>query len=184
MLIAISGSQGQGKTTVLQSLNNRYNVVQNKTARSVLNDWQETLSNIYQNKDLCYKFHKEILSRHYTTCSQYCDNDEIFLIERSPADIFAYYSVVAGPYNECNEYVNDIYLDCIKLSKLFKSCILITGRTYTPVNDSVRSVNLHYCNIIDLLLKNYVPKFHNEHIIINSENHDIRIKQIKEYLNA
>jgi len=44
MLIAISGSQGCGKSTVLKELKDRgYNVTERKTARSILNDWGVTL---------------------------------------------------------------------------------------------------------------------------------------------
>ena len=64
MLFAISGSQGSGKTTVINELKNRgFPVVERKTSRSILEEWGVTLSDVNNDRPLTVKFQDEILKR-------------------------------------------------------------------------------------------------------------------------
>ena len=64
MIFAIAGSQGCGKSTVLEELKNReFKVVERKTARSILTDWDVTLDEVNASLDLKMKFQEELLVR-------------------------------------------------------------------------------------------------------------------------
>ena len=57
MLVAISGSQGSGKSTVLAELQKRgHNVVTRKTSRSIMSDWGVTLKQVNNDHELTLGF--------------------------------------------------------------------------------------------------------------------------------
>ena len=66
MLVAISGSQGSGKSTVLAAMEeNGYDVVTRKTARSILVEWDVSLSSVNKDLDLTVKYQEALLDRKY-----------------------------------------------------------------------------------------------------------------------
>jgi predicted ATPase len=160
MIISISGAQGQGKSTVLSSLKDRgFNVIENKTARSILADWQMNLSQIYKDHSLTISFHEEIVRRHSDLCEKYQDETEVYYVERSFADIFAYASTVLGPYNEHNDWIESFYEECAASQASFAAVIYLTGRNYIPENDGVRSINRFYSEAIDHSIYNRLKEF-------------------------
>ena len=64
MLIAISGSQGSGKTTTLNVLASKgFSTVNRKTSRSILTDWNVSLHEVNSNPELSVKFQYELIKR-------------------------------------------------------------------------------------------------------------------------
>jgi len=64
MLVAISGAQGSGKSTVIHELEKAgHPVVTRKTSRSLLSDWGKTLDQVFSDTDLTVQFQDELLRR-------------------------------------------------------------------------------------------------------------------------
>lgn len=183
MLFNISGSQGQGKSTVIKTLEGRgYKVVPNKTARSILADLDLSLSDVYSSAPLTVLFQSEIIKRHNLICQEYAEKNEIYFIERSYADIFAYALAILGPHNKYSGWLNTYYDTCKQLQKTFAATFYLTGRQATVEDDGTRSINLHFSRLMDENIKYYVNDFGNRNgrysFVINTPDNTERVSQI------
>ena len=118
MLIAISGSQGCGKSTLIQQLQlSGYNCVARKTSRSILTDWNVSLSEVNNNHELTIKFQDEILKRkiddEQDTINEYPEHTIIFT-ERSFTDLFVYALIALGKDNQYSDYLDQYYDKCVQ----------------------------------------------------------------------
>lgn len=155
MIFAVSGSQGQGKSTTLKHLEDRgYNVLPNKTARTILQEYGMTLNEVYLDKQLTVKFHNSIIEQHAMYCQPYINTTDIVFIERSYADIFSYALSILGPFNEYSDWLDAFYIQCRTLQDTIKATYYLTGRQIAPQADGVRSTNRHFAaNLDSLILK-------------------------------
>lgn len=184
MLFNISGSQGQGKSTVIKTLDEiGYKTIPNKTARNLLQNWGLSLSEVYSSAPLTVMFQEEILTRHSEVCGQYASTSMICFIERSYADIFAYALAILGPHNKYDSWLNEYYEKCKALQKQhFAASFYLTGRQATVEHDGVRSVNVHFSHLMDYNIRRYVEDFGNKNgrysFIVDSPMNDERVEQI------
>lgn len=184
-LIAVSGTQGQGKSTVLASLSEMgFDVVVQKTSRQILADWGLSLPEVNKDPELKKKFQEECISRHHEYNEEAMSSDKIFFTERSYADIFVYTVLSIGPYNEYSEWLNSYYEKCKEGQRTYTSVIYLTGINGETKNDGVRSINQHFVNFVDMALQYYLKDFGTEVRNINSPNHQKRIELITEYLDT
>lgn len=184
-LIGVSASQGQGKTTVLNDLAKLgYNVIPQKTSRSILNEWNLTLNQVNSVNFLTQRFQDEIIKRHYNNITPIIDADTIHIQERTLADIFGYCINIMGPFNQFDAWLNQYYTDCKQLQQNYDCVIYLTGRKdFNVVDDGVRSTNKHFSNMMDMLIKHYVTDFDNGNVLyVDTPIHDERIKIIAEHL--
>lgn len=159
MIFAIAGSQGCGKTTILNALKDLgYNVVERKTARSVLDDWGVTLDEVNTDINLKMKFQEELLQRKIADDLNYKDETEIWFTERSFADLFTYALINIGQYNECSQFVVDYYNTCAAATNHYEGIFYVQGGQFSIENDGVRSVNPYYSEAYDLTLKHFTYK--------------------------
>lgn len=188
MIITLSGSQGQGKSTVLSALEqNGFGVVPNKTARTILSDWGKTLNEVYLDKPLTVTFHEEIIKRHEELCKPHYRSDDIMFIERSYADIFSYALAVLGPFNEYSNWLNEFYEKCSDLQSHFSAALYLTGRDYTPQADGVRSTNIHFAKAIDASIQKHLKDFRDrththKMFVIDTPDHEERLIQIADIM--
>lgn len=181
MLITISGAQGQGKSTVLNSLAELgYNIVPRKTSRSILSDWGYTLNEVNKYTPLTKNFQEEILIRQHENDKSVLNSSDINFSERSYADIFSYCMNIMGPFNEYNTWLNDYHDRCKTLQQNYDCVIYLSGRKdYAPEDDGVRSINPHFTKMIDLTIRHFVQDFDNGNVLyIDTPNHEERINMI------
>lgn len=181
MLITISGAQGQGKSTVLNSLQELgYNVIPRKTSRSILSDWGYTLNEVNKYAPLTRRFQEEIIKRQQENDLVGIQSSDINFSERSYADIFSYCINILGPFNEYNEWMDNYYNTCKSLQQNYDCVIYLSGRVgYTPEDDGVRSINKHFTKFIDIAIKHYVTDFDNGNVLyVDTPYHDERIELI------
>ena len=154
MLIAISGSQGCGKSTVLAELKSRgYNVTERKTARSILNDWGVTLDVVNQNFELKHAFQSELVKRKYTDEIELALSDELYFTERSFADLFTYSLIAFGQYNEYDAWLDEYYKQCQAHCHNYSHIFYIQSKFSKNIeHDGVRSTNQHYSRMIDTVM--------------------------------
>lgn len=183
MLISISGAQGQGKTSVLNSLAELgYIVIPKKTSRSILADWGMTLHDVNKDHRLTHKFQEEIMVRQQRKDLTLLKSDVINFTERSYADIFSYALNILGAFNEYDEWMNDYYRRCKEYQQSYDCVIYLSGRPdYKPENDGVRSINTQFAKMMDLVIKHYVDDFNNGNVLhVNTPNHQERVAVIVE----
>lgn len=185
MLIGISSSQGQGKTTVLSSLREYgVTVMPVNTARSILADWGVTLSDLERNPDLRIKFQDRLIKDHYDALKQKKGTIAPVLVERTFADVFVYTLLSLGAFNEYSQWLEEYYEMCKEYQKVFDKVILLEGRDSTEVeSDGVRSTNQHFVTVVQHSIRHYVYEMSstpNSVIHVNTPDHEQRINHILE----
>lgn len=159
MIIAIMGSQGSGKTTVLQELENRgYNTVSRKTSRSILEEWGVTLSEVNNNQELTTKFQDEILSRKIQDDFEHMSAPELWFTERTFADLFTYALIALGKDNQYSDWLNGYYMACERAQSHYDGIFYLKGGLFEVEYDGVRGSNQHYSSMVDLVMYNIVEQ--------------------------
>ncbi len=161
MLIAVAGSQGTGKSTLLARLPAQYPVIHRKTSRSILQEWGLTLDEVNSNLDLVVKFQYEILSRKMED-DQVAAWDEncIWFTERTPIDLLTYASISIGPYNKYSSWLNDYGAACIAATnQLYDGIIYLQGGLFDITNDGTRGANRFYGELVDATMDNFYQRY-------------------------
>lgn len=159
MLIAISGSQGSGKTTVLELLEKQgYQTVKRKTSRSILAEWNVTLEQVNNDPMLTRKFQHEIIVRKYQDeqatvkeTTSLGDNIIVFT-ERTYADLFSYALISLGKDNSHSDWLNEYYAECMRLQQTYDMVFYLKAGLFQIEHDGVRGSNHHYSRMVDLVM--------------------------------
>lgn len=159
MLIAISGSQGSGKSTVLQELDNRgYRVVQRKTSRSILSEWGVSLAEVNDDVELSKEFQAEITKRKHEDEVEALDAEGLRFTERTHADLFTYALINMGKFNDHSDWLNDYYTTSLKLQQDYTLVYYLTGGRFAIEYDGVRGSNQHYGRMVDLVMLDFTKQ--------------------------
>lgn len=159
MIIAISGAQGAGKTTLINAvkdqLGGNVKIMERKTARSVLNDWEITLDDVYADNKLMTHFQDELLVRKQQDELECMKNekDTIWIVERTYADLFAYTTVYAGKQNPMSDWLDRYYKACRSAQATYDRVFYLNGGLFPIEDDGVRPKNKHYGEMVDMFLK-------------------------------
>jgi predicted ATPase len=152
-LIAISGSQSSGKTTLLNQIKQLgFNIVERKTSRSILTEWGVDLEQINLDPHLALKFQAEIIRRKYTDEQSLHNKDEVWFTERTYADLMTYFLIAFGKLNEFSYHIDDYYESCIKYQQSYDKAFYLKAGHFTPAHDGVRGSNIHYSRMTDLTM--------------------------------
>lgn len=154
MLIALSGPQGSGKTTIVQKLHNiGYHTIQYQVARSILKDWNMTLDEVNSSVELTLKLQTEVIRRKYKTEKQAITDPNVWFTERSYIDIFGYAVIMISKSNAHSNWINDYYVECARYNTLSYSHVFyIRGGHFQAQEDGVRGINEHYNRMVDLTM--------------------------------
>ena len=188
MLVAISGSQGSGKTTVLNELAKKgYHVVERKTSRSIQKDWGYTLEEINASKELTMKFQQEILERKRDDEAPYIGGNEVAFTERTFADIFTYALLVLGKEPSCSTFLDQYYTLCHTTQRLYYSQVFLLEAGLFPVEWDVNraSANKHYCKVVDRTLFDVTSEIteHNRVHVIGTADLNERVEYVLREIN-
>lgn len=188
MLLTISGPQGTGKSTVLKTLESDFgfNVIPNKTSRSILAEWNMTLNQVNSEKHRTHLFQQEVIKRHRENDKMYLESEKIWIKERSYLDIFVYALNILGPFNEYSQFVDDYFTECKQYQSAYDCVIYLAGREgYTPEDDGVRSTNKYFTQMIDTSMQHFSTRFDSGNMLFISEsNHEKRIKLITNHIDC
>ena len=153
MLVAISGSQGSGKTTILNELEKHgCPVVKRKTSRSILDEWGYSLEEVNSSFELTVKFQEEITKRKHMDEFQGLHSPDIWFTERTHADLFTYALVNLGKSNEYSDWLNDYYRRSMLFQTDYSLVFYLSGGRFHIEHDGVRGSNQHYGKMIDLTM--------------------------------
>lgn len=154
MLIAISGSQGSGKSTVLNELKKLdYPVIERKTARSILEEWGVSLDTVNADFNLKQSFQEELVRRKHTDELEISLDSNIYFTERTFSDLFTYSLISFGQYNKYDNWLDNYYHTCKDHCQTYEHVFYIKSRFSNNVeSDGVRSINKHYSKMVDNLM--------------------------------
>lgn len=156
MLIAISGSQGCGKTSTISGLRQRgYGTVERKAARSILDEWGVTLADVNHDLDLTLQYQEALLERKIADDTIGAQSDGVIFTERSLADLFVYALITLGKENQYSKWLNNYHDRCSRHQSLYDQVIYIKAGHFLPVHDGVRGSNVHYSTMVDLVMYDF-----------------------------
>lgn len=187
MLFAISGSQGSGKTTVINALKDKgFPVIERKTSRSIMDEWNVTLSEINNDRPLTVRFQDEIIQRKFNDEKEAARSPgEIWFTERTYADFFTYALIAIGKDNEYSDWLDRYYYKCKEYQKTFKHNFYLEGGLLDLEHDGVRGSNEHYARMVDLVMKDVTKQMHatsemdpETFNLIGPDTHTIKSKDI------
>lgn len=185
MLIALSGSQGCGKSTVVNELKSRgYNVVERKTSRSILSDWNVTLEQVNNDPDLTIRFQEEIIQRKYQDELIGATSSEYYFTERSYADLFTYAVVSLGKDNKYSSWIDSYYKKCKDLQQSYEEVFYLVGGMFPVEHDGVRGSNTHYSRMVDVTMLHFTQamSMSDNFYIISISDLNERVKTIEREL--
>ena len=183
MLVALSGAQGQGKSTILASLKDEgYNTLDVRTSRNCLKDINMSLSDVMKHAPLMASHQIRVINRHYETLQMYSEMESLYFCERSFADIYAYALLVLGPHNEYNDWLVHFHEQCLEYQKeVFHSVIYLAGNHIKTEDDGVRSTNMEFGKIVDSIIYQKLQIFSENIVQITTSDHTERVNLIKDY---
>ncbi len=153
MLVAISGSQGSGKSTIVNLLaQNGLKVIERKTSRSILEEWGVTLQQVNADGDLTTKFQEEITKRKFIDEQFAVETDDLWFTERTHADLFTYSLVSLGKDNKYSEWLSDYYKTCMKYNQLYSGVYYLRAGHFNIEHDGTRGSGVHYSRMVDLVM--------------------------------
>lgn len=153
MLIAISGSQGSGKSTVVNGLRERgYHTLDRKVARSILEEWGVSLEEVNDNHDLTIDFQDAITARKRDDERMAALHKDVYITERTHADVFTYALIDLGRDNSFSEWVDNYYNVCLEHNQYYERVYYLKGGLFTVEHDGVRGSNKHYSRMVDSIM--------------------------------
>ena len=184
MIIAFSGSQGSGKTTLLEELSKRgYNVIARKTSRSVLSDWDMTLSEVYADHKLMMAFQDEIFERKLADEQEALLSNELWLTDRSYVDILGYTIMVLGSDIRYGGWLQDYHDRCVMAEHFYQHRVYVPRLNIKVVGDGCRSVCPVYSKAIDHVMRGFQLSISPANVVeLTTSNLTERILEVKELL--
>ena len=178
MLVAISGSQGSGKSTILAALEAKgRKCTSRKTSRSILTDWGVTLQDINSTFDLTVKFQDEIIKRKFQDEKHALQSPDVWFTERTYADLFTYALVTLGKDNRYTDYLREYYTKCMRLQQTYDLVYYLKAGHFTIENDGVRGAGEHYSRMVDLVMSDFTEQMTHSNVLtkIDTPSLDQRI---------
>lgn len=159
MLVAISGSQGSGKSTVIEELSKRgYNTIARKSARSILDDWEVTLDEVNDDHELTIQFQDEITKRKFDDERMATMSPELWFTERTHADLFVYALIDLGRDNKYSDWINKYYKTCLDLNQRYTAVYYLAAGYFNIEHDGVRGANRQYSKMVDVTMRNFTQE--------------------------
>lgn len=153
MLVAVSGSQGSGKSTIISKIQELgYETIERKTSRSILSDWGVTLQEVNNDAELTLRFQEEISKRKFEDESMAAISDRLVFTERTHADLFTYALVSLGKDNEHSDWLNKYYKQCMRYNQSYAAVFYLRAGHFNIVHDGTRGSNVHYSRMVDLTM--------------------------------
>lgn len=189
MLIAISGSQGAGKTTIINRIKDiGYPVVERKTSRSILEEWGVTLQEVNNNAELIIRFQDEVLKRKYDDEVGASKSSNIWFTERTFVDLLTYATISLGKENRYSDWLNEYGSTCLCNQSIYSQVFYLTAGHFSVEQDNVRGHNKFYSSLVDASMLSFYQLYHppqGNFLVISTpsfrERINIILEEVKQY---
>lgn len=166
MLIAITGPGGSGKSTTIEHLKSvGYQSIERKTSRSIIADWGVSISEINSDPALTQKFQMEILKRKIDDEVIAAASDDVWITERTAADLFTYAIYSMGRLDSCSEFIDQYYQLCKQAMTNYVGVVYLRGGNFPIVADGTRSSNQWYTQMTDQSMLALTKEWANDRVI-------------------
>ena len=155
-LIAIAGSQGCGKSTIVANL--PYPHVPRKSSRSIIAQMGVTLDEINTNLNLTLNFQDEIIKLKLHDDLEIAAHNNIAVTERTFTDSFVYALLSIGLHSSQSDWINQYYDRCLDHNKIYDHVFYIKAGHFEVKNDGVRNPNQHYSTMVDMTMLHFTQK--------------------------
>lgn len=153
MLVAVSGSQGSGKSTIIRTLADLgFNTIGRKTSRSILEEWGVTLQQVNDDGVLTTKFQDEISHRKYHDELHAIGSSDLWFTERTHADLFTYALVSLGKDNRYTDWLEKYHDQCMRYNQMYDAVYYLRAGHFKIEHDGTRGSGLHYSRMVDLVM--------------------------------
>lgn len=168
MLVAISGSQGSGKSTIIHKLKeNGFKVIERKTSRSILDEWGVSLQQVNNDPELTLRFQEEITNRKFADEKKAINSKDLWFTERTHADLFTYALVSLGKDNQHNEWLSKYYNLCMGYNQQYFLVYYLKAGHFHIEHDGIRGSNLFYSRMVDLTMLDFTQQMvHNSRLTV------------------
>lgn len=168
----------------MQELAVRHNIPQvtRKTSRSILSDWNVTLSQVNNDRALTVKFQEEILARKLEDEKEAVQATGAVITERTFVDLFVYALVALGKDNEYSDWLNEYYNKCMVAQQSYAHVVYLRGGHFRPVHDGVRATNIHYSYMVDSTMLHYTELMSPQWVTIDEPALDLRVRQVMQLI--
>lgn len=201
ILIAVSGTQSVGKTTLLNDLSDKFIVDTFKASRAVQEELGvDKLSDAVLNPNKIMNFQERIfeVKLEHDTELLNADNDNKILVERSFFDIIVYANLWLKKYpkdRNLKEWFKDFKLRCIEAQSIYNGLIMLNIHKDIPYdidpnragNDSRQEVENELQDLIKIYWPTIVrPGNRNYGALLNLYSPDkaIRFQEVSNFLNS
>lgn len=179
MIIAVSGAQSTGKSTLLTELKKYYKVDTFQSARSVLSKMNKSLEEIKQSEDDIIEMQELIFSTKYDRDTELSQTNDLIFVERSFADLIAFSITWNTNSEKYNYWLKEQYLPkCIMAQKIYDRILFLPSGVFNHVDDGVRAKS-DTQHEVSLLIRKYSKKHSKNFKIIKSSNLQDRVLEIK-----
>lgn len=192
MLVAVSGSQGSGKTVIIDLVEQEgFQTVKRKTSRSIMAEWGVTLSEVNNNADLTIRFQEEILKRKIQDDIEAAFKlpaDQCLFTERSFTDLFTFACVSLGKDNQYSEWLNSYYKKCLEAQQEISLLFYLPAGHFVVQHDGVRGSNPHYSCMVDVTMLEFTKQMTHPSVLnviqtpVLEERKSIIIQQTRHFL--
>lgn len=146
MLLCISGSHGEGKTTLLEEYMSKYQDarwIKNTAARDSLRELGMTLENVYSSKEKIVEFQELVLKKQNHIVEQANSTNILHVTERSYLDLLTYAILGIGGDVRFQDWLDSYAEDCMYGHELTSGLLHLEGRVIpmggtSPENDGTR----------------------------------------------
>ncbi len=153
MLVAVSGSQGSGKSTTISKLADLgHNTIGRKTSRSILQEWGVTLQQVNDDGLLTTRFQDEISDRKYQDELHAIGSSDLWFTERTHADLFTYALVSLGKDNQYSDWLCEYYQRCLRYNQTYDRVYYLRAGHFNIEDDGTRGSGIHYSRMVDLVM--------------------------------
>lgn len=180
MLIAITGSQGSGKSTILEELETAgYRTIARKTSRSILSDWNVTLDEVNADNKLTTQFQDEITKRKWEDELEAVSSSDVVFTERSHMDLFTYALISIGKNNEYSDWIDEYYRKCYAYSQACSHAFFLVSGCFPVEGDGIRGENAHYSDMVNILMEKHTKlAFREKFTVVNDCTTETRLVTI------
>lgn len=185
MIITLSGVQGSGKTTLLKRLSEiGYNTFEGRLSRSVLEEWDTTLQEIYKCPDKMVEFQETLFHKKITFEQDKISTSKIWITDRSYVDLLGYTIMVMGYKEKYNKWLDDYSAKCIAKENEYLCRIYVPSFTTTGIEpDGVRNTGITYAESIDSVMKRMHSKIPDTFITLTNQMIEYRVYEIKNIID-